>query len=294
MFRRRLRRQQQQDPRAVRIVVRRPKRHGEPHGGAWKVAYADFMTTMMALFIVLWASSQNVQVREAIGAYFRTPAVWSQAGRASVLNGGAGILPMQPRPASAATALEPGDDLTLEGVAKWLAELIEAEGELKKLQDQIRIDVTADGLRIQLVEKDDSVFFDIGSATLKPATRRLLAIIARVAGRLPNEVTIEGHTDSRPYQGTQRDYSNWELSADRANSARRAMEESGLRPRQVTRVIGYADHQLLEPTNPRDSQNRRVSIIIKRRSEGAVGSRERSQLLAEIDGLPGHAGKNIR
>ena len=276
------------EPPEVHVVVRRRKRGGDHHGGAWKVAWADFMTAMMALFIVLWASAQSPQIRQAIGSYFRKPSIWTQGG--SVLSGGAGILTIQPPPAAAATEAVPGDGQDLEAAAKRLNEFIDAVGELRGLRDQIWIEVTPAGLRIQLVEKDDSVFFDIGSATLKPAARRLLAIIATVAGRLPNEVAIEGHTDSRPYQGTLRDYSNWELSADRANSARRAMEESGLRPRQVTHVVGYADHRLLEPANPWDARNRRVSIIIRR--QGGSDAETTRQVLATIDRLDPRAEKN--
>lgn len=252
----------------VRVVIRRSRPSGDHSGGTWKVAYGDFVTTMFALFIVLWASNQNPQAREAIGNYFRQPN--SQATGAATK----GILTAQ---LAAAESQLPQDE-TLEAVAKRLDALINAEAEFKGLRDQISIEMTPEGLRIHLMEKDDSLFFDIGSATLKPAIRGLLGLIARVAGRLPNEVAIEGHTDSRPYQGSLHNYSNWELSADRANSARRAMEESGLRPRQVTRVLGYADHHLLEPANPREAKNRRVSVIIKRRTGNAE---ELQQLVAE-------------
>jgi chemotaxis protein MotB len=259
-----------EEPPEVRVLVRRPRGQGGHSGGTWKVAYGDFVTTLFALFIVLWASNQNPQVRQAISDYFRKPNAASQA------SGSARLLSAQ-----LAAAESEGLDSTLEAVAKRLDALINADAEFKGLRDQIWIEVTPEGLRIHLMEKDDSLFFDIGSATLKPATRGLLGLIARVAGQLPNEVAIEGHTDSRPYQGGLRDYSNWELSADRANSARRAMEESGLRPRQATRVMGYADHRLLEPESPRDAKNRRVSIIIKRRTGKDGESEELRQLLAE-------------
>jgi chemotaxis protein MotB len=255
------------------------------------VAYGDFITTMLALFIVLWASNQSPQVRQAIGAYFRNPGVVTEGGASAVLSGGTGILPMQAAPAAAESTEPPADARTLETAAKQLAELIRAERELRGLRDQIWIEVTPEGLRIQLMEKDDSLFFDIGSATLKPATRRLLGLIARMAGRLPNEVVIEGHTDSRPYQGGLHNYSNWELSSDRANAARRAMEENGLRPRQVTHVVGYADHQLLNPADPYDAQNRRVSIIIQRRTHDDP---EAKQLAAEVDRLSRGVAKNSR
>ncbi|MFQ5829777.1 MAG: flagellar motor protein MotB [Candidatus Methylomirabilia bacterium] len=262
-------------PPEVRFVTRR-KKGSESNHGTWKVAYADLVTTLMAIFIVLWASSLDPQVRSAIGSYFREPKIWTHGGGDSVLPNTAGFLA---RPAEAAN-----DIATLQAAAKQLAELLDLDPEFRAIRDQIHIDITPDGLRVELVEKDDSLFFDIGSATLKPGTRRLLGIIARLAGRLPNEVAIEGHTDARPYLGSDPGYSNWELSSDRANSARRAMARSGLRRGQVTRVVGYADNQLLKLSDPLNAQNRRVSIIVMRQDnpEGStIAKLEERRLLAE-------------
>jgi chemotaxis protein MotB len=129
----------------------------------------------------------------------------------------------------------------------------------------VRIDVGPEGLRVEMTERDDSVFFEVGSARVKPALTRILGTVAGVVGDMPNPVTVEGHTDTRPYSALRGGYSNWELSADRANSARRVLEASGLRPRQVTRVIGFADNDLLLRDRPLDAQNRRVSIVVARR-----------------------------
>jgi chemotaxis protein MotB len=126
--------------------------------------------------------------------------------------------------------------------------------------------MTPEGLRIQLVERDDSLFFEIGSADVKPAMTRLLSVIAGIVGKLPNDVVVEGHTDTRQYSSQRRGYSNWELSADRANSARRVLEGTGLRARQIVRVVGFADHELLMPGAPLDAQNRRVSVIVRNMS----------------------------
>ncbi|MFQ5894054.1 MAG: OmpA family protein, partial [Nitrospinota bacterium] len=217
-------------------------------------AYADLVTTLMAIFIVLWATGLNPEIRSAMGSYFREPTIWAHGGGRSVLPDAAGLLA---QPAEAADDIE-----SLEAAAKQLASLLDLDPEFRAIRDQIHIDITPEGLRVELVEKDDSLFFDIGSATLKPATVRLLGIIARLAGRLPNEVALEGHTDARPYLGTDPGYTNWELSSDRANSARRTMEKSGLRRGQVVRVVGYADNQLLKLSDPLNAQNRRVSIIV--------------------------------
>lgn len=266
-------------PPEVRFLRRR-KQDNNSHG-TWKVAYADLVTTLMAIFIVLWASSLSPEVRRAIGSYFREPSVWTHGGGRSVLTEGAGLLPMQPKSAEAAD-----DTATLEEAAAQLTALLDAHPEFNKIRDQIRIDITPEGLRIELVEKDDSLFFDIGSATLKPATRELFAIIAKLVGRLPNHVAIEGHTDARPYQ--RMDYSNWELSTDRANTARRAMQTSGLHSKQVTRVVGYADLELLNRSDPFDTQNRRVSIIVMKRKNpeaGTIADVDERQLLAETDNI---------
>jgi chemotaxis protein MotB len=245
------------------IVVRRKGRHGGHHGGAWKVAYADFVTTMMALFIVLWAAGQDTSVREAIAAYFRSPSIVPQA------VSGAGVLPALTGAVASADLLanESSPDREsrlLRDVAVGIQAEIERMPDLKPLLDQVQITLTAEGLRIQMTERDESLFFEVGSARVRPSMVQLLAVIAAAVGRLPNRVLVEGHTDARQYGPRRLDYSNWELSADRANSARRVLEHHGLQPGQVVRVVGYADHELLEPGQPLDPKNRRVSVLVLR------------------------------
>ncbi len=152
------------------------------------------------------------------------------------------------------------DNSSLEEVKKRIEEMIAQLPELQKLKDQVLMEITGEGLRIELLEKENSHFFDIGSANLKPETRKILHLIAQELGRLPNRVAIEGHTDSRPY-GSQ-GYTNWELSTDRANAARRFMDTAGLRPNQVYTVRGFSDRLLRNRQDPLDFQNRRVSIIV--------------------------------
>jgi chemotaxis protein MotB len=253
---------------APRKIVKKKGAHGGHHGGAWKVAYADFVTAMMALFIVLWIVGQNKAVKDAVAGYFKDP-VGFHKGSPSILKGGAGpggsvAPPLSPgQPAKAGTeAKRPSDRDALEATGAALREKIHREAHLAKLEDKIKIDLAEEGLRIQLVETGQGIFFDVGSAMVKPGTREIIGIIAQEVSKLPNEVAVEGHTDSRPYVGLP-NYSNWELSADRANAARRILEAGGLRPDQVAQVVGYADRHLASRNDPWDAANRRISIIVR-------------------------------
>jgi chemotaxis protein MotB len=253
-----------QPPIIKKVTSRRHKGH---HGGAWKVAYADFVTSMMALFIVLWAAGQSPEIRSSIASYFRNPSMVpigkADAGVLPASSGLVGDQAGQAPGAGADDAAEAEGQEALADVARRLRAALEGDAELKAVSDQVRIELTPEGLRIQLVERDDSLFFEIGSAQVKPAMTHLLTLVAKMIGSLPNDVVVEGHTDARQYANHRRGYSNWELSADRANSARRVLEGSGVRQRQVVRVVGFADHELLMPDTPLDAQNRRVSIIVR-------------------------------
>ncbi|CBE68823.1 MAG: flagellar motor protein MotB [Candidatus Methylomirabilis oxygeniifera] len=267
-----------------RKIVKKKGGHGGHHGGAWKVAYADFVTAMMALFIVLWIVGQSKSTKEAIAGYFKDPSNFSKGGSPGGLQskGSIGVLSKGGDPvvvaqqASQTMSPEGSEDtqkspedkeqdrIHLEEAAEQFRQVIQRVPTLQALQGQIRIEITSEGLRVQLIEGNRDSFFDLGSSRLKPVTRQLLAAIAHEVAKLPNQVVVEGHTDARPYSGnTGRDYSNWELSTDRANSARRTMEEVGLRRNQVSRVIGYADQHLFNPTDPLDTANRRISILVR-------------------------------
>ena len=257
-------------PPPVVIIKRGGKHKGGHHGGAWKVAYADFVTTMMALFIVLWAAGQDSNVRSSIANYFRNPT----APTAKSGGEGSGVLPSNTGLVGPADARDPGaqsradgekEGDSLEQAATELRRSFEADPDLRGLMGQVQVEVTPEGLRVQLLEKDESLFFEVGSAQVNASLTRVLAIVARVVGELPNDVMVEGHTDARQYSRDRRLYSNWELSADRANSARRLLDASGLRARQVVRVVGHADNDLLHPENALDPQNRRVSILVLRK-----------------------------
>ena len=232
------------------IVIKKKGGHGGHHGGAWKVAYADFVTAMMALFIVLWLMAQNDPVKKAVAGYFNDP-----RGTANLLGttmAGNGVEVVQ------------NDEN-----AKRLAELkqkleqeIKAKKELEKLSKQIEITITPEGLRIELIEDKNGTFYQSGSAQLSPNGQELLVLLAAELKTLPNQLLIEGHTDAAQYS-TDANYSNWELSADRANSARRLLQQNGVRADQVTQVRGFADQMLRVKSYPFDPSNRRITILVK-------------------------------
>jgi chemotaxis protein MotB len=232
------------------IVIKKKANHGGHHGGAWKVAYADFVTAMMALFIVLWLMSQSEQVKKAVAGYFNDP-----KGTAMLLGttmSGTG---------TPVTQEDPNKKL-LEQLKEKLEQEIHAKKELEKLLKQIEITITPEGLRIELLESKNGTFYQSGSAQLSASGQELLTLLATELKTLPNQLLIEGHTDAQPYSSGA-NYTNWELSADRANSARRLLQQSGVRVDQVTQVRGYADQFLRVKNNPLDPSNRRISILVK-------------------------------
>jgi chemotaxis protein MotB len=232
------------------IVIKKKGGHGGHHGGAWKVAYADFVTAMMALFIVLWLMAQNDPVKKAVAGYFNDP-----KGTANLLGttmAGNGVSVTQ------------NDQNTkrLEELKQKLEQEIKAKKELEKLSKQIEITITPEGLRIELIEDKNGTFYQSGSAQLSPNGQELLALLAAELKTLPNQLLLEGHTDAAQYS-TDANYSNWELSADRANSARRLLQQNGVRADQVSQVRGFADQMLRVKTNPYDPSNRRITILVK-------------------------------
>jgi chemotaxis protein MotB len=229
------------------IIIKKKVMHRGHHGGAWKVAYADFVTAMMALFIVLWLLNSNKPVQEAVGGYFRDP-----SGTAKKLGTN------QVGKAESVKLIK--EDLG--DLKKLLEKRIQSITDIEKLRKNIEMTITAEGLRIELLESDKGTFFDSGSPHLKPSGQEILALLAVQLGQVPNQLSIEGHTDAKPYS-SKGNYSNWELSADRANAARRLMEQSGLRVDQVAQVRGFADRRLRNPKEPLEALNRRVSIIVQ-------------------------------
>ena len=244
----------------VRIVYRRKKGHNAHHGGAWKVALADFMTAMFALFLVLWLVNQSSDVKAAVAGYFSDP-----LGRAHEF--GSSIMPGQGAPQDRMPkVLDPTQvvDMRRQQLGQLAAQLkqrLAAIPELQGLASKVDIQLTAEGLRIQLLEDPKGVFFQTGSAELSPSGRQMLTMIGGELARLPNDLRIEGHTDSRPYSGRSA-YTNWELSADRANAARRILTESGVGDGHILQIRGLADRQLRVPSDPLSASNRRISILV--------------------------------
>jgi chemotaxis protein MotB len=246
----------------VIIIKKKKGGHGGHHGGAWKVAYADFVTAMMAFFLVMWLVAQSKPVKAAIGGYFRDPGIFDQAkSNGPIAGGNGGILPDGNGQKSSTLPDEEDAETALKHAAERIHERLMQGADFRAMRDQVAIEMTAEGLRVQLLESARMSFFDSGSATLKGESVKLLQLIAGELGKQPNEITIEGHTDSRPYSNG-KNYTNWELSADRANAARRVME-SQLRPHQLNAIRGYADTQLRFPDDPFDAKNRRISIVVR-------------------------------
>lgn len=294
--------EQQEDiksPKEQPIIIKKKKSggHGAPHGGAWKVAYADFVTAMMAFFIVLWILGQSESVKQQIVSYFKDPGAFNfLTGKKTIPvdlqlkpdNNGEGegknnkksdfyfVVPPDQSDTIANKLYEKIHKLALEDsvkaaqkleqtaeeIKKSIQEQLEKKPELKDILSSIKIEMTKDGLRIELLESKESVFFEVGSTKISPQAKEVLIQIAQEIGKLPNSCEIEGHTDSRNY-APGAIYTNWDLSTDRANAARKLLEESGLWDGQVIKVTGYADKKLRNPDNPFDISNRRISILIK-------------------------------
>jgi chemotaxis protein MotB len=251
----------------ILIVKRGGRKHGGGHGGAWKVAFADFMTSMMCLFLVLWLVGQSSDVRMAVQGYFRDPLGTAHYSGSSPVPGTGSTVDAGRRTASA--ALLAINRRRLEALGDRIRGRLEQSAEFRRMENQIEVQLTDEGLRIQLLEDSAGTFFESGNATPSPKGRDLLRFLAVELATLPNPVVLEGHTDARPY-GQRADYSNWELSSDRANAARRILEGAGLRAGQLTQVRGYADRTLRTPDAPRDPRNRRVTILMLNQALGAL------------------------
>jgi chemotaxis protein MotB len=237
------------------IIVKKKAGHGGHHGGAWKVAYADFVTAMMALFIVLWLMNSNKKIQEAVGGYFKDPTGKSKLVGTDMRGSGENLTIKK-------------DDMSQ--LKEQLQRAVHKMDDFEKLKNQIQITITPEGLRIELLESESGTFFPIGSAVPNEDARQLLSLLSSELGKLPNKLSVEGHTDSKPY-AVAGDYGNWELSADRANAARRLMQATGVRSDQVSQVRGYADQRLRSPNNPLDPSNRRISVIVHYVEEPASG-----------------------
>ena len=230
------------------IVIKNKGGHGGHHGGAWKVAYADFVTAMMALFIVLWLLSSSADTKKAVAGYFQDPQGKSKQTGSDKSGDSENVTTI--------------DKDNVQKLKEQIEKAIAEQKNLEKLAKQIEITITPDGLRIELIEDKNGTFFQSGSAQLSQTGQELLGMLAGQLKTLPNRLMIEGHTDAKPYSNDN-GYSNWELSADRANSARHLLQTDGVRSDQVSQVRGYADQLLRVKSDPLDASNRRISLIVQ-------------------------------
>ena len=267
------------------IIIKRVKKSGHAkHGGAWKIAYADFVTAMMAFFLLMWLLGSTTEGdKKGIADFFNAPLKVSLMGGSGsgdsshVLKGGgqdlsrqggqvkSGELPPKKKVISL-KALEAeqkrGEIVKLEKLKQKVEEAIAANPKLEAMRSQIRLDMMRDGLRIQIVDELNRPMFDSGSAIVKPYMRELLKEIGHMLSDVPNHVTLEGHTDAQPFSAGERGYSNWELSSDRANASRREIIGGGLPEDRVLMVQGLASSKLFIPEEPQNPINRRISVIV--------------------------------
>ncbi|MBN8800215.1 MAG: flagellar motor protein MotB [Lysobacteraceae bacterium SCN 69-123] len=289
------------------VIVRRVKKiqGGGHHGGSWKVAYADFVTAMMAFFLVMWLlASTSKPDRAAISEYFRNPSPLSgtsstpapgmagpggastsmiKLGGATDISRGNSNDPFQNQRESIPAPVDEREreKKQLEVLKQELEEAIGKSQALEPFKDQLLLDITSEGLRIQIVDKQNRPMFDMGSAKLMPYTRGILRELSHFINQVPNHISISGHTDITAYS-TQLGYSNWELSADRANAARRALLEGGMGEDKVARVVGLSSSVLFDKTDPQNPINRRISIVVMTREAEAAA-------LSAIAALPAPA-----
>jgi chemotaxis protein MotB len=270
------------------IIVKKIKKGGHGHhGGAWKIAYADFVTAMMAFFLLMWLLGSTTEGdKKGIADYFNSPLKISLMGgsgsgdSSSIIKGGGadlsrsggqvknGEVEAKKRTINlqALKAEQKRAELAkLQAIKEKVEDVLASNPKLAAMKSQIQLDMTADGLRIQIVDEHNRAMFDSGSAYVKPYMRDLLREIGLVLAEVPNRLTLEGHTDAQAFAGGDRGYSNWELSSDRANASRRELVSGGLPDEHVLRVQGLASSQLFEPADPASPANRRISIIVMNR-----------------------------
>lgn len=290
------------------IIVRRKRvQKGQHHGGAWKIAYADFVTAMMAFFLLMWLlGSVDGGKLNGISEYFKTPLKTtltggSSSGESTVILKGGGKDPLsetglvhkgaekntQQRESlqEKEQALAKAEALQMQRIKKNLDTLVDSNAKLKPFKKQLLIDVTSEGLRIQIVDEKNRPMFALSKAHLQPYTRDILIELAPVLNALPNKISLSGHTDSTPYAGGMTGYGNWELSADRANAARRVLIAGGMDENKLIRVIGLASAILLDSENSDNPINRRISIIAlnKRAQEMAFSEGQKVLNLSASD-----------
>ncbi|MCP5277054.1 MAG: flagellar motor protein MotB [Thiobacillus sp.] len=280
------------------IVIKRIKKAGGgAHGGAWKIAYADFVTAMMAFFLLMWLLGSTTKAQmEGISEYFKTPLKVAMMGgegsgdATSIIKGGgedltrkAGQIKRGETEADTSKSKaeqEKLDAARLQDLKAKLDKAIENNQKLRQFKNQLKIEITQEGLRIQIVDDKNRPMFDSGGAVMKPYTRDILREIGKTLNEVPNKISLSGHTDAIPYFGGEAGYSNWELSADRANASRRELVAGGLEDGKVLRVVGLGSAIPFKKEDPNDPVNRRISIIVmNKKAEDAI-TKESTQVEA--------------
>jgi chemotaxis protein MotB len=288
------------------IVVKKIKKGGAGgHGGAWKIAYADFVTAMMAFFLLMWLLGSTTQGDlKGIADHFSTPLMVAMFGgsgsgdSSSIIQGGGEDLTRThgqvkrgaieaDKKAINLQALkadfERMEKMKLEGLKAEIEQLIESNQTLKQFRNQLLLDITSEGLRIQIVDEQNRPMFDLASSELKPYTKVILREIGPVLNRVENKVSLSGHTDATPYAGGDKGFGNWELSTNRANASRREMIIGGLDDRKVMRVVGFASTVLFNKEQPTHAINRRISIVVmNKRTEEAILNDGKEGPVAEV------------
>lgn len=284
------------DDKTQPIVIKRVKKvAGGHHGGSWKVAFADFMTALFAMFLILWiVTAMDEEQRAGVAGYFRDPTNFSQEDNTPGnniidLEGGSqtpldmGDSPAEPTEEQIMEEAERRQRARMESLQQDLEEAIERSQALEPFKDQLLLDITPEGLRIQLVDRRNRPMFDLGSDDLRNYAESILMELADVINEVPNKISITGHTDSVAFTDPET-YDNWELSADRANSARRALMRGGIDVDRIAQVTGLADTVLFDKDNPQNPINRRISIVVLNPdAEAAIAERQDARRLTPAD-----------
>lgn len=244
------------------IVKKKVAGHGGHHGGSWKVAYADFVTAMMAFFMVMWILGMDDQTKSAIEGYFSNPVGYRKGYGAGSSPIAVGSSPTNIQRTPLRLVVRANEEKAFENARQRIMTQLESNDSLAKLNAQVEVNVTRDGLRIELIESGSGdVYFPMGSALIKPAVALVLSIVGGELSTLSHPIVLEGHTDAAQF-GANASYTNWELSSDRANAARRVLETTGVDQTRLLEVRGYADKRLRDPGNPTGAANRRISLLL--------------------------------
>lgn len=246
------------------IIIKKGKKCAEGHhGGAWKVAYADFVTAMMALFIVLWILSSSEEIQEKVAGYFQDPFGYTTGGGRSIIEGFGTGMKSPSKSELSDEEIRQLEEQRLMKVGNEIYNQLTESAEFEGVIDQMTFEIVDEGLRIEISETGSNAFFEVGSAKFNPEAARLFQQVGKEIAKLNNKIAIEGHTDARPFPGSRLGYTNFELSSDRANAARRVLEAAGISADQILEIRGYAANRPRHKTDPYDPINRRISIIVK-------------------------------